>query len=106
MIELILRDVDVGHIVVAAVEEMRQNHPVNRLMPDNHDILGVAVQEKHFFQAGFDARLHHRVAFPLWIGVVIFIGFTSAENFRHVFFDISISHALADTRVDFIKFFE
>ena len=43
MVELILRDVDVGHIVVAAEEKMRQNHPVDRLMSDNHDVLGVVV---------------------------------------------------------------
>jgi len=38
VVELILRDVDVGDVVVAAEEKVRQNHPVDRLMADNHDI--------------------------------------------------------------------
>ena len=43
MVELVLRDVDIRHIGIAPVEKMRQNHPVYRLMTDNHNVVGVPI---------------------------------------------------------------
>jgi hypothetical protein len=43
VVEAVLRNIDIGDINFPAIQKMRQDHPVYRLVADDHDVVGVPV---------------------------------------------------------------
>lgn len=44
VIKLVLRNIDVGNVLLAAVDEVREYHAVNRLVSNDHNVIGVIRQ--------------------------------------------------------------
>ena len=42
MIKFVLRDIDIRHVLWSTVEEVRKDHPVDGLVADDHDVVGIA----------------------------------------------------------------
>ena len=51
MVEFVLRDVDVGHVLCAPEKKVRKDHPVCGPVSDNHDVLRIAAQIQRFLDA-------------------------------------------------------
>ena len=43
VIKTILRNVDIGNVIFPPVQEVRQDHPIDGLMADNHNIIRAPV---------------------------------------------------------------
>jgi hypothetical protein len=83
---------------------MRQDHPIDGLMTNDHNVVREPVQKKRLLYSLRDSGLHCLVTFAIGINIVVLIRSPFFEYVRQFFFYIFISHSFANPRVDFIKF--
>ena len=71
---LVLGNEDVGHVLGPAEEEIRQDHPIDRLVADNHaqrEALQWVEQQRHFLQSASFAAHKLDAYVPVTLGDVV-----------------------------------